>query len=489
MDIDLLKRRNNWVVSVFAGTITIVQLLNFIMGIPISFVLTVLGILYGVLAPFALLSNLPKLDQSMAPLMKYFNLVVIGIFMFVVIWLDPHMINIMSLYFFVAVMGIYQDKLVNILTLVTVLSILIYFFFTAGDIIFPHMVTADLFYYILTFCFVSVSCFMQAIFNNKIQKENEIQKQNALEAKEHVEDMLKRVNESIQSLGLYQEELNKTSDVASKQSSNIVESIRKTIDNFDVQTSQNQEMLSEMSTTNNQVDDMTRSATDMHNYVESTKEANTESRERLDTLEHDLAIFNDNIQNTVIFMQELHAETENIEKIIEAISNISAQTNLLALNATIEAARAGEYGKGFAVVANEVRKLAESSKESSESIAQLLMSIRGKISLAADTISKSQDSIEKNRDGMEEVRAIFSNVDHYMENFSEQTNYLRSFIENVQAMMQEVEAKAEAGATMTDINSTNLQEVLELVSNQDKQITSLSKGFSNIEDRMRELTR
>ena len=100
-------------------------------------------------------------------------------------------------------------------------------------------------------------------------------------------------------------------------------------------------------TTNNQVDDMTRSATDMHNYVESTKEANTESRERLDTLEHDLAIFNDNIQNTVIFMQELHAETENIEKIIEAISNISAQTNLLALNATIEAARAGEYGKGL----------------------------------------------------------------------------------------------------------------------------------------------
>ena len=60
---------------------------------------------------------------------------------------------------------------------------------------------------------------MQAIFNNKLHKENEIQKQNALEAKEHVEDMLKRVNESIQSLGLYQEELNKTSDVASKQSS------------------------------------------------------------------------------------------------------------------------------------------------------------------------------------------------------------------------------------------------------------------------------
>ncbi len=62
-------------------------------------------------------------------------------------------------------------------------------------------------------------------------------------------------------------------------------------------------------------------------------------------------------------VNELGNAADDIGKVTETITEISAQTNLLALNATIEAARAGEAGKGFAVVANEIKDLAKQTAD------------------------------------------------------------------------------------------------------------------------------
>src|SRR6266851_4925558 len=72
----------------------------------------------------------------------------------------------------------------------------------------------------------------------------------------------------------------------------------------------------------------------------------------------------------------LGRRAQEIGEILGLINTFAEQTNMLALNAAIEAARAGEVGKGFAIVAGEVRHLAERSVQSSESIGQIIVSVR-----------------------------------------------------------------------------------------------------------------
>ena len=96
--------------------------------------------------------------------------------------------------------------------------------------------------------------------------------------------------------------------------------------------------------------------------VRKTNETMVDLQAAVDTIEH----------GTV----ELAAHSQRIGEIVGLISDFAVQTNQLALNAAIEAARAGRSGKGFSVVAAEVRKLAERSAASAQSIGEIVGAIQ-----------------------------------------------------------------------------------------------------------------
>ena len=78
-------------------------------------------------------------------------------------------------------------------------------------------------------------------------------------------------------------------------------------------------------------------------------------------------------------MGELEQVARKIDKIVDAIVNVSIQTNLLAVNGSVEAARAGEFGKGFAVVSTDIRNLAGESAENADRIKDLVKAVQDQV--------------------------------------------------------------------------------------------------------------
>lgn len=115
-------------------------------------------------------------------------------------------------------------------------------------------------------------------------------------------------------------------------------------------------------------------------------------------------------------INDLKKDSDSIGEITGVINNISEQTNLLALNAAIEAARAGEYGKGFAVVAEEIRKLAESSKHSTDEINVLINSIQDKIDKTVENVGKNISVIDEGKESIQNTESVLNKISASIDN-------------------------------------------------------------------------
>ena len=99
--------------------------------------------------------------------------------------------------------------------------------------------------------------------------------------------------------------------------------------------------------------------------AESGKESTERTIEKINLIKDQM----ESISETVVSLSE---HSQQISAIIATVQDIADQSNLLSVNASIEAARAGDYGKGFAVVAQEIKSLADQSKQATEQVRNIL---------------------------------------------------------------------------------------------------------------------
>lgn len=179
---------------------------------------------------------------------------------------------------------------------------------------------------------------------------------------------------------------------------------------------------------------------------------------------------------------ELDTSVNKINEITELINGITDQTNLLALNAAIEAARAGDAGKGFAVVANEIRRLAEQSKDALEEINSIVKGIKvetKEVIIDSNNLGQSFKHQEKTiRDSIKSFSEIVQSVSNIV-----------PLVENVKSFINELERKNNSIANKTENATAVAQENLATSEEITASTSEMSKSAEDVADTANTLTK
>lgn len=161
---------------------------------------------------------------------------------------------------------------------------------------------------------------------------------------------------------------------------------------------------------------------------------------------------------------------QQIRSATEIIAGISAQTNLLALNASIEAARAGEHGRGFAVVAEEIRALADQSKESTGQIEAVVSALLDNSKISVEVTREVSEAFLRQNEKIQETETIFGSLNREVGKVSDAIKDIANEMEGLNADKKVIEQgidsmvdTAQQNASSAQITTENVEEFSQIV--------------------------
>lgn len=206
----------------------------------------------------------------------------------------------------------------------------------------------------------------------------------------------------------------------------------------------------------------------IENVAGKAEEAVEQSNDIMERAQKQQETSGQSAAKTIALYQETRGDLEKaiadsqrvkeIDTLTEEILSISAQTNMLALNASIEAARAGEAGKGFAVVAEEIRQLADNSRQAVDKIRQVTGSVIQNVAFLSENSEKLLEFMNGNV--MEDYRRMTEIAEIYQKDASfyyDISGELGVSSEEMSASMDEINKSITAITGLVEVIAGSMQ--------------------------------
>jgi methyl-accepting chemotaxis protein len=183
-------------------------------------------------------------------------------------------------------------------------------------------------------------------------------------------------------------------------------------------------------------------------------------------------------------VDRLKDSTRSIRKILDVLNNMTKQTNILSLNATIEAARAGAAGKGFMVVADEIRKLADQSRQSISVVGEITDTIQKEIDETVEVLMNAYPIFKEQIISVKEADQIFNQVRKHMNAFVVQLDDVTNSIGHLDESQMILSSSMSSFSAFSEQSSAASQEVASLSIQQ----LTVSEGLVKLSDKLENLS-
>lgn len=220
----------------------------------------------------------------------------------------------------------------------------------------------------------------------------------------------------------------------------------------------------------------------MQSAADRVLQVTGEGSEHMNSLVGKTAQLNE-VNRTIVQNAELlKSKTLSIHQILELMNEIAHQTNVLSINATIEAARAGDAGRGFMVVANEIRHLADRSKESIQTVAGITQEISGEVQSAVNHLKTASPLFDEQLDSVRKAQEVFGNVRQQMDDFIREIEGSTSSVKKLmESQLSLTESIASASSIMQETSAAT-EEVASMSSEQHRVSAQLVKLSGTLEE-------